>query len=329
MTTSFNVIEKISRSAARRPLLADEALQLVNHDDPQSFQVLLEGADRLRRLYREKVSLCAIVNAKSGRCGEDCRFCAQSGHYQTGVDRFGLIDVEAMLTAASAAKKMGACRFSTVVSGRRLPPEELAIIGEFASELIEKTGLAPCASLGILDESELGPLKKAGLKRYHHNMEASRSFYPSICTTRTYNENREAVLAAKRAGLSVCSGGLFGMGESWEQRVELLMDLRDMAVDSVPINFLHPIAGTPLEHADGLTPKDCLRIIALARHILPDKGVIVCGGREWNVRELQPMIFKAGASGMMVGNYLSTKGRKPEDDLRMIADQGIEAAQFE
>jgi len=219
--------------------------------------------------------------------------------------------------------EMGVAKFSVVVSGRKLSPPELEIIGAFASRLKKETGLSPCASPGVCSETELLELKKAGLHGYHHNMEASRGFYPAICTTRTYDDNRKAVLDAKRAGLSVCSGGLFGMGESWEQRVELLMDLREMDVDSVPINFLHPISGTPLENADELCPKDCLKIIAVARHILPDKGIIICGGREKNLRDMQSLIFHAGASGMMVGNYLATKGRKSQDDLRMLKDLGI------
>ncbi len=324
--SDINTIEKISEAAAQRPLTMDEALRLVDTENDEAFWALLTGANALRLRYSDQAALCAIVNAKSGRCGEDCSFCAQSAHYHTTIKEYDLIHVEKMITAARAASEMSAQKFSVVVSGRKLSSPELKNVGDFASRLKKETGLSSCASLGVCSETELLELKKTGLRRYHHNMETSRSFYAAICTTRTYDDNREAVLAAKRAGLSVCSGGLFGMGESWEQRVELFMDLRELDVDSVPINFLHPISGTPLENADELCPKDCLKIIALARHILPNRGVVVCGGRERNLRDMQSLIFHAGASGMMIGNYLATKGRQPRDDLQMLKDLGIEIA---
>jgi len=317
-------IRKLSEEAALRPISAVHALALANARDGEEFWALLDGADRLRVKFRgAAVSLCSIVNAKSGRCGEDCAFCAQSARFHTDIEKYGFVGAQKILDAASRAAAAGAREFSIVVSGRRIRDAELDEALEAIPRIATQTGMSACASLGVIGERDLGRLKDAGLRMFHHNLETAASFYPKICTTRTYESNRETVAVAKRCGLFVCSGGIFGMGETWEQRIELLMDLRDLDVDSVPINFLNPIPGTPLAEKKSLTPRECLKIIALARHILPAKQIVVCGGREVNLRDMQSLIFHAGASAMMIGDYLTTKGRDPRADRRMLEDLGL------
>lgn len=184
-------------------------------------------------------------------------------------------------------------------------------------------GVDLCASLGILDDDALKKLAAAGVSRYHHNLETARTHFSSICTTHTFDQRIETLAKAKKAGMSVCSGGIFGMGETDKQILELAMELKTLNVDAVPLNFLSPIPGTPLETADLLTPLRCLKIIALFRYVLPDKQILICGGREANLGILQPMIFFAGASGIMTGNYLTTQGPSLENDLDMLDQLGL------
>jgi biotin synthase len=191
------------------------------------------------------------------------------------------------------------------------------------ARIVAKLPIKPCASLGILKEEELARLRDAGLSRYHHNLEAAPSFFPKICSTRGYEAQTGTVLAAKRVGLQVCSGGIFGLGESFAQRAELLEMIRSLDVDSVPINFLNPIPGTPLENAKRLEPLECLSIIAVARLMMPQICIRVCGGRELNLRDFQSCIFAAGADSLMVDGYLVTPGRAVEADIQMICDAGL------
>jgi biotin synthase len=309
----------------RAPLSAEEALDVLRAG-PREILTVLEAADRVRRAHAgEAVNLCSIVNARSGACPEDCAFCAQSARYRTAAEVYPLIARDAILDRAREARSFGAREFSIVTSGYG---EGRARDFERISEAVRAVGagtpLHVCASLGVLTGKQLGALADAGLSRYHHNLETARSHFPSVCTTHDYEEDYEMVRRAKEAGLYVCSGGIFGMGESAEQRVELAMTLRELDVDSVPVNFLNPIPGTPLEGVRDLTPLDCLKIIAMLRLVLPRKDIVVCGGREVNLRDLQSMIFFAGANGMMVGGYLTTSGRNYRDDVRMVEDLGLE-----
>lgn len=317
-------IRRLSEIAAQRPLTADEAMALVFTPDDESFEALLDGAEQLRRAHRgDEVTLCAIVNAKSGHCGEDCKFCAQSAHYETDTPEYAFIGREKILEAAHRAKALGAREFSTVVAGKKIRKNELEELTAAIPDIIRETGLAPCGSLGVVGDDELARLREAGMTMFHHNLETAESHYGEICTTRPYSVNVESVKAAKRQGMFVCSGGIFGMGETWAQRVELLLLLRDLDVDSVPINFLNPRPGTPFAEYRELTSRDALKIIALARHILPAKQVLVCGGREVNLGDDQKQIFRAGASGMMIGDYLTTKGRGAAADHAMIEELGL------
>jgi biotin synthase len=208
-----------------------------------------------------------------------------------------------------------------VTSGSRIEPgEEMAGVISAIREIRATTSIRPSASLGLLDRSAADALAAAGCVTYHHNLETARSFFPKICTTHDYEQDVETVRLAKAAGMKVCCGGIFGLGESLRQRVELALTLRELEVDSVPLNFLVPVTGTPLGAMRDLTPMDCLRIVALYRYLMPHRHISVCGGRETNLREYQSWIFLAGASGVMVGNYLTRRGREVEDDLLMIRD---------
>jgi len=287
---------------------------------------LLPAADRLRKARSQnRVNLCSIINAKSGQCSEDCGFCAQSARYETNAPVFALLSPSRIRRAAKDSAKNRARRFSVVTSGKGVSGEsEIASISESIAA-VKAEGLLPCASPGIVDDRVLERWQEAGLQRYHHNLETSRSFFGQVCTTHDYEEDVQAVRRAGALGLEVCSGGIFGMGESWQQRVELAFDLKDLEVDAVPLNFYHPIAGTPLaKTAPGVTPLDALKTIALFRLCLPETELIVCGGRGPNLRDLQSYMFLAGADGLMIGNYLTTAGRPAREDLKMLDDLALE-----
>jgi biotin synthase len=287
--------------------------------------LLFYGACRIRDHYIGRgIGLCAIVNAKSGRCPEDCAFCAQSAHHQTEIEAYPLMGPDEILLKAQEAKAMGARRFAIVTSGKALSAKELDDAVQAIRLIKEEAGLIPCASLGMITKEAALLLKQAGLNRFHHNLETARSFFPRICTTHAYEEDLDTLRRAKEAGLQVCSGGIFGLGESPEQRLELAYTLKEQSVDSVALNFLDPIPGTPLEKAAPLAPLEHLRFVALFRFILPDKDIRICGGREYGLRDLHPLVFWAGASGIMIGNYLTTRGRDHQADLQMIQDLGLE-----
>ncbi len=282
---------------------------------------LLVMAGRVRRKGTgRKLEICGIVNAKSGRCSEDCKFCAQSARYNTDVTVYPLKAAEELLDAAKRSKEEGADHFGIVTSGNRLTKEEVEIVAEAVRGIREEVGMLPCASLGALNEDDLLFLKNAGLTRYHHNIETSERFYSRIVTTHDYKERANTVKAAKKAGLEVCSGGILGMGESWQDRMDMALFLKELDVDSVPLNFLVPIKGTPLESAGGVAPFDAIRTIALFRVILADKAIKIVAGRETVLKDFQGMIYAAGANGMMVGGYLTIAGRPVEADRGLIRE---------
>ncbi len=264
------------------------------------------------------------MNAKSGLCSEDCSFCSQSRLSKAGIRKYPLIEEEEMVRAARDAKSRGAREFSIVTSGFAMRSRaELEKVGNAIGRIRSEVGIETCVSLGTLAAEEISYLLSRGLRSVHHNLETSRNFFPSMCTTHEYEEDVRAVRAAKEAGAWVCCGGIFGIGETAADRVELAMTLRELCVDSIPVNFLNPLPGTPLEGRSELTPYDCLKIIAMMRLCHPGREIIVCGGREVNLRDLQCLMFAAGASGTMAGNYLTTVGRPAEDDVRMIRDLGL------
>jgi biotin synthase len=285
---------------------------------------LFAAAGRVRGHFRgDTVDICSIVNAKSGACSEDCSYCAQSVHHATAAPVYPLISVEHMAEAATNAKKNGAKRFCIVTSGRGIDShDDLQNIAK-GIKRVRDIGLSPCATLGTLTKEQLTYLRDAGLQRYHHNIETSREYFSEICTTHTFDERIEVLNNAGLLGLSACSGGILGMGESMEDRIKMAFTLRELDVDSVPINFLMPIKGTPLENTVAITPLEALHSLALFRLILPWKEIRVCAGRGTVLGRLHPLIFAAGADGFMIGNYLTTSGLDPEEDLKMVRDLGL------
>jgi biotin synthase len=303
-----------------------EASRLLRQAENTGLRPLLDRSSATRvRFFGTKVGLCAIVNAKSGICGEDCRFCAQSIQTRgASVSIHGLLPAHRLVEQAEKAEKAGATAFSIVTAGRRIASEpEMAEIESALRSIAKNTRLRRCASLGFMDEIRLRRLQRAGLQRYHHNLETSRSYFPSICTTHTFEQKLATIRAAKAAGLSVCSGGIFGVGETPEQRVELADTLSQIGVDAVPINFLDARPGTPLELQPRLAVEECLATVAVFRLMLPAVEIIVMGGRDVQLGDMKSSIFHAGANGTIIGDYLTTQGSRPDDILAMVASQGL------
>ena len=303
-------------------LSKEDAFSIPEITGPDIFN-LFASANKIRHYFRgNKIGLCSIINAKSGACPEDCSFCAQSSRSKAKIEVYPLLDKRMVIQKAREAKKSGVQRFSLVASGRKVSPKDLSKIADMVSEM-RTLGLLPCASLGLLGEDELLLLKKAGLERYHNNLEASEGFFPLICSTHSYADKVKTIKAARSVGLSVCSGGIFGMGETWQDRIDLAFALRELDVDSVPINFLIPVKGTAQDHRDLLHPFEALKIVSLYRFILPQKEIRICGGRMQVLGEFNSMVFLAGADGMITGNYLTTLGRSLHDDLGLIRTYGL------
>ena len=322
-------ITKIADTIIAGSRMAEEdALQLAACSGLDLMRLFVEAGRIREHFVGNAVTLCSIINAKSGRCPENCAFCAQSAHHQTGVSVYPLVDEDELVRCAKGAESVGSSCYGIITSGTTINKgDELDRICASLRRIRNETAINPSCSLGIIDYETACILRDAGMVTYHHNLETSRSFFPSICSTHDYEDDVKTVRVAKQAGLKVCCGGIFGLGESMEQRIEMAFTLRELEVDSVPVNFLDPVEGTLLADADNLTPLECLKIIAIYRFLLPDRQIKVCGGRERNLRELQSWIFMAGASGMMTGNYLTKLGRNPEVDNKMVSDLGLTVAE--
>lgn len=304
----------------------DEALSLIELTDPADIFDLISLANRIRRHYRgTQIHLCSIINAKAGGCTENCKFCAQSSFYQTQSPRHGFLEWEEIKKAAVEAKQNKSQALGIVAAWWGL--KEGPILDEVCEriEQLSQSGeIRADASLGIIQDQKIADrLKKAGLHAYNHNLETAEDFFPEICTTHTYQDRVNTIRHLKEAGIKVCSGGIFGMGETRRHRIKMAFALKELGVDIVPMNFLNPIAGTPFEVKEPLPPMEILKTIAVYRFILPTRELMVAGGREVNLRELQPLMFIAGASATMVGNYLTTPGADPKRDLQMIRDLGL------
>jgi biotin synthase len=308
------------------PISGEEARRLIHHTTGPDFQALLARANAVREaVHGSEIALCGITNAKSGRCPENCGFCSQSAHFpEADAPVYPLVPAEDIVAQAKAAERAGVREFSIVASGRLMSKEgELRTVEEAVRRLREETAVEPCASLGLVREPELARLKGAGLMHYHHNLETARSFFDNVCTTHTYDEQLETIRAAKRQGLKLCSGGILGMGETPEQRVELAETIREVGVDCVPMNFLNPRPGTPMANVKAITAEECLAAVAVFRLMMPTAHIFVMGGREVNLGEKQDLIFQAGANGTMIGNYLTSPGRAPDATVGMVEGQGL------
>ncbi|MDD5488875.1 MAG: biotin synthase BioB [Candidatus Omnitrophica bacterium] len=296
-------------------------MSIGNYDEISgiSTEELIDRADKIRRrCMGERLEVCSIINARSGSCPEDCKYCAQSARYCTDVKEYPLVHDDDILGAARLAGHNGAERFGIVTSGNRLTREDIKRIAATIREMTLVSKIKPCASLGALEEEDLRMLKEAGLTRYHHNIETSARFYPNVVTTHDHSQRVNTIKAAKRSGLEVCSGGILGMGETWQDRVDMALLLKELEVDSVPLNFLVPINGTPMAGREVMSPEDALRAIAIFRIILEDVEIKIVAGREAVFKDMQEMIFKAGANGMMIGGYLTIAGRTVEEDTALL-----------
>lgn len=304
-----------------------EALWLFNLESSADILDLLSWANRIREHFKgNKIHLCSIVNAKAGACSENCSFCAQSSHYQTGSPRYGFIDPEPMQEAAEEANKNQVTAVGLVAAWKGL--NEGPILDEVCDRVRElKAGgkTRPDVSLGIIKSQRVADrLKAAGVECYGHNLESSRRFFPQTCTTHSYDDRLETIGYLKKAGIKICSGGIIGMGETREDRCELAFSLKEIGANVVPVNILNPIKGTPFEKNEPLPVLEILKTIACFRFILPRQEIMIAGGRTVNLRDAQSMIFMAGASAMMVGNYLTTLNQPVEKDLQMLKDLGLD-----
>ncbi len=318
------------KAIAGERLTYEEGCRLISASGPDILD-LIASANRVRHHYwGDQVNLCSIVNAKSGNCSENCNFCSQSAYHDTGVPTYPLMDAPGLLKAAQEAGSNGAGAFGIVVAWWGLREgRELEAILQRIRELVAAGHTRTDASLGIIADRKIAfKLREAGLAYYNHNLETAQSHFPKICTTHTYDDRVRTIQYCKEAGIRICSGGIFGMGEVLEQRVELAVALQELDVDVVPLNFLHAIKGTPFEEIPPLRPMEILKIIAVYRLMLPSKDIMTAGGREVHLRDLQSWMFAAGASHTLIGNYLTTSGRKPEDDLKMIEDLNLRAVAY-
>jgi biotin synthase len=301
-----------------------DALQLetLTHEE---LDYLFTGTDKIRDRFKgQDVKICSIVNAKSGRCVEDCSFCAQSSQFNTDSPEYELMSVDEIVAAAKEAEAFGSNEFSIVTSGTSMDDrQELDKIITAVKRIKAETSLETCCSMGLMSLEHLQELKAAGLDRCHHNLETAASHFKNIVTTHTYEDEVRAVENAKQAGLDVCVGGVFGMGETFAQRVELALDIKALGTQSLPINFLKPIEGTKLEPLGVMDLYEALRTIALLRLVLPKIDMFVCGGREEIFTDQQEKLFQAGANGILGGNYLTTKGQDPKKDIDMIEGLGL------
>lgn len=289
-----------------------------------NFFDLLYWANRIReKFFGNKIKLCSIVPGRLGGCNQDCKFCAQSSRYKTGFDRPRILSDEQILNAAKQARQNSVTNFGIVYSGRTISEKELARLEGLVKQISE-LGLNACASLGIITEEQARRLVQAGLFGYNHNLETSQRHFGSIVTTHNYSDRIRTIQIAQKAGLCLCTGGIFGIEETEDDRVELALELRRLGVDTVPMNFLHPIDGTPLAKVKTLAPREILTIIALYRFILPQTNLKIAGGRVLNLRDLQSWIFYAGANGILSGNYLTTTGRAVKQDRQMLEDLGLQ-----
>jgi biotin synthase len=303
-----------------------EVLDLCREGSRNLFS-LMAAASEIREAFKGRaIQLCSITNAKSGRCPENCRFCAQSAFWQTSSPVYPLKSADEMIREASAAREAGALMFGIVTSGTRITRAKEWDAVFHAVDGIRALGIRPCASLGLLSVREALRLKDAGLYRYHHNLETARSYFPKICSTHDYEEDVSTVRAAREAGLSICSGGIIGLGEGMTERIEMALLLRELEVDCIPLNVLNPIPGTPLERAEALRPTEILLTISILRFLLPERDIRLCGGKEKSLRQLLPLGLIAGANALMTGDYLTTTGRNTILDMEMIHDLGLSVA---
>ncbi|HOV79927.1 MAG TPA: biotin synthase BioB [Bacillota bacterium] len=311
-----------ARVLAGEGLSGEEAFELAGWPLERLGELLELSREVRMRFSGREIDLCSIINARSGLCGEDCRFCAQSSRYNTGAEVYPLISAEKALEKARRMEASGAKRFSLIISGRGIGEKDFEKTLEIYRTLRAETRLELCASLGIIDREKALRLREAGVTMYHHNVETGRRYFPHICTTHTFEERVATIKAAQSAGLKVCSGGIIGMGEAMADRLEMVLELRELGVKWVPVNILNPIQGTPLAGQEQLSAEEILKTIAIFRLIMPRAVLRLCGGRE-QLGEKQVDALFAVINGMMIGGYLTTPGNEIGKDFEIIEAAGL------
>lgn len=272
----------------------------------------------------DRFDLCTIVNGKCGRCSEDCKYCAQSAHYQTSCEEsYPLLSTEELVKGAKHNEKQGVLRYSIVTSGKRLSDAEVDQACESIQKIKEETSIEVCVSFGLLEEAQFRKIKEAGASRVHCNLESSARYFPQVCTTHTYEEKIETLKAAQRAGLSVCSGGILGLGETVEDRIDMVLTARELGVKSIPVNLLNPIPGTPYERRKPLPKEEACRCVAVFRFLVPDASIRLAGGRGL-LGDQGEACFRSGANAAISGDMLTTAGITVETDMALLQRLGFQ-----
>ena len=319
---SMNILQLADEIIEGRRLLRDEDLSYFITCD---YDALCEGADKIRKHFvGDKVDLCSIVNGRSGKCPEDCKYCAQSAHYHTDCNVYDFLSEEELLEACKLNEREGVDRFSIVTAGRNLSGEEFEKALRAFKRMKEECDIELCASMGFLNREQFRRLKEIGVDRYHHNIETSKRFFSHICTTHTYEQKFATLNVLKEEGMRICSGGIIGMGETWEDRIDMAISLSEVSVDSIPLNALMPIKGTPLEKQERLTEEDIVRTVAIFRYINPTAHIRLAAGRALMENDGKKA-FEAGASATITGNMLTTVAKATiQNDREMLSLMGRE-----
>ena len=318
----MNTIQQLKEKVFSNELVTrEEALTLI--DAP--LDQLTQAADEIRMHFNGNAfDICTIINGKCGRCSEDCKYCAQSAHYHTNCqDSYPLLDTEALLEGARHNDEQGVLRYSIVTSGKRLSDKEVDQVCDSIREIRKQTNIQVCVSFGLLNEEQFRKIKEAGASRVHCNLESSRNYFSKVCTTHTFEEKIETLKAAKRAGLSICSGGIMGLGETMEDRIDMVLTARELGVKSIPVNLLNPIPGTPYENNRVLTNDELCRITAIFRFLIPDGMIRLAGGRGL-LGDKGKACFRSGANAAISGDILTTAGITVQTDLQLLNELGYE-----
>ncbi|URZ08130.1 biotin synthase BioB [Clostridium felsineum] len=317
----MNTLEKLKNKVLSGKMIEkEEALTLVD----EKLEDLCSAANEIRKHYcGNTFDICTIINGKSGKCSENCKFCAQSSFYNTDINTYSLLDSEEVLKAAKYSDDKGVLRYSIVTSGKRLSDEEVDKVCDSVRKIKENTNISVCGSFGLLNKEQYAKLRKAGVTRVHNNLETSKSNFKNVCTTHTYEEKIRAINEAKKAGLNLCSGGIMGLSETMEDRIEMAIDIRNLGIRSIPVNMLNPIKGTPYENNKKLTNDDMCRIVAIFRFLVPNASIRLAGGRGL-LPDKGRKCFLSGANAVISGDMLTTSGISIETDMKMIKELGFE-----
>ncbi|GAB6180092.1 biotin synthase BioB [Desulfotomaculum defluvii] len=303
-------------------LSKEEAMIIAN----APLEEICAAANEIREHFcGNNFDICSIINGKSGRCSENCKYCAQSSFYGTQIEQYPLLDTEILVEQAKYNEERGVLRYSIVTSAKKLNNQEVDKVCESIRTIRKKTGIAVCASFGLLDEKQLIKLKDAGVSRVHNNLETSRRNFPNVCTTHSYDEKIETIKAALRVGLNVCSGGIMGLGETMEDRIDMALTIRELGIRSIPVNMLNPIPGTPYENNKIFTNDHMCRIVAVFRFLVPNASIRLAGGRGL-LEDKGVKCFQSGANAAISGDMLTTLGISIEQDMKILDRLGYKAA---